>query len=370
MTDLFTLPSPSPEWELLRRCSRPAPDADARARIVACLDQPLSWPRVLALADAHGVSGVLHLALTAAAPHAVPPSTGDVLARRFYEATSRGLRLSGQLTDVVGALSAAGIRAVALKGPALATQAYGRLGSREFNDLDVLVGREQIADARAALERAGYAALPAHRRMLDGPFPRAEYHCGFVSRAAGDGRVMVEVHAEPFMWYFAIDWPATELRSRAVEIDLCGRPVDVLSPTDDVLFLAVHAATHSWSRLEHVTSFLAMAERGDVDWPALWRRAAALDAERMLRVGVALAELLAGGANEVLAPQVRQCDPASVRVARLVAQRLMRPRPGPLWALERIGIHLAVRDGWGGRARYAWRSLATPAAAVLSYQRR
>lgn len=365
MTESPRLPSPSPEWALLRRCHSPALDAGACIRIQQLAAQPLNWPAAVALADAHGVGGLLHLALTTAAPHAVPRAIGDLLARNFYESKTRAFRLAGQLADVTNALSHEGVEAIAVKGPLLSVQAYGQLGARSFNDLDVLVGRHQLNASRRALEAAGYAVDPVHRRFLEGPYPRAEYHYGFMSTAPGDGRALVEVHAEPFMWYLGIEWAWQDLRAHSVPLTLCGHPVRGLGSTDAMLFLAVHSAADGWSRFEHVTAFLGMARQPNLDWPAALEKAQALGVARMLKVAIVLTDALTGG-DVGLAAEAARVDPATARLALALAARLMRRRSRAWSAVGRLGVHLAVHDSLWRRSQYVWRSLATQAVGLAS----
>ena len=66
------------------------------------------------------------------------------------------LYLTAELLRILRLLDAHAIRAVPLKGPALAQSLYGDLALREFCDLDVLVQETDLRKARGLLEAQGY----------------------------------------------------------------------------------------------------------------------------------------------------------------------------------------------------------------------
>ena len=69
-------------------------------------------------------------------------------------------RLAGELVTVVEALRAAGVRTLALKGPALATLLDGSPALRAGLDLDLLIAAADLAQAAALLASLGYEARP------------------------------------------------------------------------------------------------------------------------------------------------------------------------------------------------------------------
>jgi hypothetical protein len=74
----------------------------------------------------------------------------------------RNERLGAQADELWDALSAAGVRPLALKGLAgLVCGLYPEKGERLISDIDVQVAKEQLGVARAALVRLGYRPTPA-----------------------------------------------------------------------------------------------------------------------------------------------------------------------------------------------------------------
>jgi hypothetical protein len=88
--------------------------------------------------------------------------------------------------QVLGCLEAAGIRALPLKGSILARQLYGDVAARSSIDIDILVERDDLNRAVAAVAELGWTweadvrrleGLPAlHERLVHPSLPRVELH--------------------------------------------------------------------------------------------------------------------------------------------------------------------------------------------------
>jgi hypothetical protein len=71
-----------------------------------------------------------------------------------------------ELNAVVRHLTGRGFQALVLKGPPLAQALYGDISLRPMSDLDLLVRREQVSSARAALTELGY--IWPHEELVPG----------------------------------------------------------------------------------------------------------------------------------------------------------------------------------------------------------
>src|SRR5689334_18128409 len=82
-----------------------------------------------------------------AAADALPDEFRSAVDRDIAANRARGLALEGLAGHVIERLAAAGIRALALKGPFLARRLHGDEGLRATNDLDLLVDPALTDDA-------------------------------------------------------------------------------------------------------------------------------------------------------------------------------------------------------------------------------
>src|SRR4051812_44371461 len=140
---------------LLCRCTGPSPD---EVRLAAAEGQ--DWSLFLDLALAHGVVALAHAALAAAGVDP-PPDVEQRLGAHRLLLARRGVGAAAETVRLVRLLDAAGARALPLKGPTLALQAYGDTGARDYGDLDLLVAAPDLVRAREALQRDGYAPVEA-----------------------------------------------------------------------------------------------------------------------------------------------------------------------------------------------------------------
>ena len=110
---------------LLLALSRGGLDQPARAAITALLGQPIDWDILAELAALHGVVGLVRRNLVTLGARAEVP----VIAWQRMQDTANQIAFdevlhASQLAQVIGALRAAGIIPVALKGVALAHLLY------------------------------------------------------------------------------------------------------------------------------------------------------------------------------------------------------------------------------------------------------
>src|SRR4029079_18015131 len=87
----------------------------------------------------------------------VPEQVLAQLAIEFRRNTVRNLYLTGELARILKMFADQAIPALPFKGPLLAQQAYGNLGLRVFQDLDLLIRPRDVARTLAMLASEGYS---------------------------------------------------------------------------------------------------------------------------------------------------------------------------------------------------------------------
>lgn len=121
-----------------------------------------------------------------AAGDLAPEGFHDAVARAVAATRARGLAVESATRAATGALEAAGIRALPLKGTTLAQDAHGDLGLRATADVDVLVDASDLRAGVRALEAVGFAERGApprrdglpdlHVALVHPTFPAVELH--------------------------------------------------------------------------------------------------------------------------------------------------------------------------------------------------
>ena len=128
-----------------------------------------------AFVRAHHLREVWHCALSQQdASSAMPKSDVQRLDRYMADRRQRSADLVELLCSLKGSLDDAGIDCLLLKGPYYRDRYYPRLMSRQFDDLDILVRKEDLERSVAIFDALGFAQ-PDRRPMLEGIVRRFEH---------------------------------------------------------------------------------------------------------------------------------------------------------------------------------------------------
>jgi hypothetical protein len=315
------------------------------------------WHRALALAAAHGVLPLMSATILDHAS-AVPPAVAAFARERLDENVQRTLMLSLELRRVREGLAQAGIRSLALKGPALAERVYGAPYLRRCRDLDLLIEPTRLWRAHEVVQALGY-------RPFD-PLPQldAAGQQGFLAQAQQaeyghhslDAAIDLQCRIAP---PFVAAPPFDALWARRATVELPGGPVDVLGGLDLLVALCLHGLRHGWERFQWVVD-VAMAARQaeDGEWPAIRAEARRWQAHRALELGITLAARAAGLAPERPGLSWVGSDAASTRVAASAHDALFRALPR--WRRAWLNVRVQFRAQQGARDRFAYlKALAT-----------
>lgn len=283
----------------------------------------------------------------------------QALRNRFLQDGTAALRNTSQLIELLELFQERGILAVPYKGPALALSVYGNIAFRRCNDLDILVSRSDVPQAREILEAAGYT--PVHPITEAGrEFLLRKRHSEIFTRPSGP---IIELH-----WAFAkqrglFPLDLDMLRPRLQTMSLAGNEVKVFAPEDQLLILSVHGANHLWSRLEWLCGISELLRQSPLAWPEILKRARELHSRKALDLGLVLAHDLLGAPvpPDVLAEASAGAD---VKWAvRLVKKKLSSgqiERPHERSSIERDLFRLRLQSTNGARIRYLMHRMTIP----------
>lgn len=193
--------------------------------------------------------------------------------RTFYAVGQlRTTLLLRDATHVIGALQAAGLSVMVLKGLHLAMQVYSEPGLRTMSDIDIMVPERDLATAEAVLVGQGFGPQP---RPDIQQFCRRSNHLARLSRPKA---IPVEVHwtIERPTSPFTIDVDALWRRSQTIALG--GLEVLALCPEDLLLHLCLHTSYHH--RFDRMAlkglvdiDMVVAAFEGRLDWRQVARTA-------------------------------------------------------------------------------------------------
>lgn len=345
-----------PEDDLLLACARTQPDAATADHIRALSAGPLDWPALLQVAERHGVLPLLYWNLNAAAPEAVPAELREPLRARFQENARINLFLTGELHRVLGLCAQHGIPAIPYKGPVLTASIYGNLALRHFNDLDILVRRDDVLRARDLLVAQGFHP---EVRLTPAQEPAfllydREYHLR-------NDVLSLELHWETAAQYFSWRPGMDSAWGRLQHTTLGGLRVVTLAPEDLLLTLCAHGAMHVWEQLKWVCDIAELLRaRPSLDWDIVLGEARRLHSTRILWLGLALAHDLLDAPLPGNVLSAIRADPGAAPLAAEVRRRLFAPAPPPLRKRQEYWFYLRARERLRDRIAYAARLALRP----------
>jgi hypothetical protein len=256
------------------------------------------------------------------------------------------MRASRDLAAVAKAFAAGGVRALALKGPALAARLGDDPDSRPVADLDFLVARGDARRAGALLEALGFGARPRSNGLI------REIH--FVRQ---DPPCCIDLHWQlvPLHIGFPLDFEA--MWAERSEVAIHGVPVAVPSDIWQLLLTCLYCVREA-PLVEHrylVDLVRIAALLPDSAWPDVSERAGRLRVRRMVAVTVRAA-FAASGRPPPAAFTAR--FPEDARVREAVSELVARARDPRLAHKRRFVTYLGhffahgrYREDWRDRLR-------------------
>lgn len=265
---------------ILRSLLAAVPDDPATAGRILQSVSLEQWPKLFEHSIRHGVSGVLEPYLDAGT---VPPAVWEAFLLHNTDHLLTFRSLSRSLEEIVSWMDAADVRVCGLKGPALATRLYEDPSARVSTDLDLLVVPNDFERAVHVLRAHGYVGKSDATTSY---LLKHSHHLDF----SKDDAASIELHFQTYVG-FGVTISASALMDRAVEYGLSPRcRMLVPSPEDELMYLAVHAAGHSFVRLAWLYDMKMLLRRHpSLNWDAVVGRSE--QAEISTAVGFAI-ELL------------------------------------------------------------------------------
>jgi len=345
------------EFELLVCCARPSPTDDVRTEIRRRVALRVDWAFLIRLAARHNLLPLLGWNLSTICPKLVPESVLRRLEENLSAVAGHNLCLTSELHRIIKVFQACSIPLATFKGPTLACLAYKNIALRPFEDLDLLIHRNDVLRARDALASIGYR-LPS---PLDRPgvLLLSEYAFPFVKQGARP--VHIDLHCEIAPWFFSFPLDTVELIKRVVQVPLPGGIVPSLVLEDLILVLCVHGTKHLWSCLESVASLAGIINATpQLCWDEILTRAKDTGAERMLLLGCVLARDLFGASLPSIVDSAIGRDTRVGLLAAWVQDRFVKPTNNLETQTDAPWFHLKCRERFGDRFRYLARGVLSP----------
>jgi hypothetical protein len=324
------------ERVLLRLARQELTDDD---KSFPCEQTRIDWDQVAGLALRGGIAGLVEsnlrqLGLGGAQRRLAMASLHTEVENRL---------LLRETVAVCAQASAQGAMLLPLKGIALiAGGVYANPGLRSMCDVDLLCRPDQFEQVLGMLRERGFEEtgyVPAQHDY---------YHHVTLVKPLGSRQTMFELHWQPTYGFFDFQsvvaaWFTRSRRVRTVDGELPG-----LSPTDLLLSVSLHLATHRFrAGLKWLVDIAEISRRWQtkIDWQQLWRDARKLGATSALTFAFKMAVRLLDAPISGLPPAGLR-ERLGRRLCPDTAMVRSEPQPGNLSSgLINLLYHDNVRDG-------------------------
>src|SRR5215469_2773511 len=355
----------SNEYQLLLACARRFLNQQDVAKAHSLITAGINWNQLCHSADRHGLFPLLFHHLQGNFPETIP-NLGEHRQRFLRDAVHK-LCCSRTLLQLFEAFEAAGIRALAYKGPTLATVLYGDIALREMSDLDILIDPARFSAAREVLIGLGYQPQFRQTHKQERAYLQSDCELLFYSP---DGNTAVDLHWAITPPHLAARLSFNELWLERRLVSVGNQSIPTFSAEDTTLLLAIHGGKHLWQRLSWLADF-AESQRQDLNWQVLRQRARNARVERMLWLGLILTNRI----FSTPVPSEWKAEIGREATLRRIAKNLARTLfdDGNDWKSDRVRwltmVHLADSrwEGWRCGARFAlasgpreWQSVRLP----------
>ncbi|OVE75597.1 hypothetical protein BVX97_04215 [bacterium E08(2017)] len=256
------------ELNILLNCIDPSGNAGS-----ITIPHTVYWTRLTDLATRHRMIPLLHQALSGTGNPNITNEFTSEIKRKHLTNTARNEFLVEQQEKILTSLESEGIKALPFKGSALARAAFNDTSMRQFDDIDLLLAKQDILKAAQTLLSEGYTP---HLSMKDRTRKRhIESGWGF-SLVSPNADYHVELLSSPVPDLCIMNLPEPLIMSDA--------------PDAVLLLLCIHAWKHRWERLSWTADIVYFIHyHPDLDWDNLITNAKETGTKRILLTTLKLA---------------------------------------------------------------------------------
>ena len=339
--------SRTPERSLLLECVRGWFGETKTPISSESVGTDFDWDWFAKLAGEHRLSPLVYWRLTESGI-SVPESTMADLESHTEWVTFRNLNMVGTLHEAFELFEENGIRALPYKGPALAATVHQDLAFRASADLDVLLPKDQMIEARNLLLDHGFRPKREMSEQELQTSLRSSRHISVID----DDDIRIELHWRVTGGRFPFPVDFDELWAHRENVEVSGQTLPMLAPEDLVTLLAVHGNRHCWTQLAWLCDFAGVVETYEFDWGQVLREARVRGAERIVLIGLQLAADIVDIEIPTRAQQRIGEDWMVLRLAKRVEEEFLWVQPQPL---SSVRYRLQARERMGDRIRMTGR---------------
>jgi len=338
---------------LVRAVRRDDPSGES---LLEALGSGINWPRLIDLSMRHRVMPLLCARLQALGER--NPAPREIMAglktlRRFND--GKNLIMLGKLAEILDMFGRNGIEAIVLKGPALAAAAYGSVGMRQFDDLDILIRPRDYPRVKYLMASLGFRQNEEGTPAQEAEYFRRNLGSEFIDTREG---FCVEIKTKLTDLLYEAGLETDNLFARKEIILTENMKLLSLSAEDALIYLCFHGTKHIWPLLGMISDLAAfVASRHDWPWEELLDRAHKAGLRRNFLLGLQLARNIAGIELPEVIDSKHRYDAVAARLRDQIHTNFYRPRINEPTYLDLALFNLKRREKMSDKLSFILRRL-------------
>ena len=194
---------------------------------------------------------------------------------------------------VVTALNArANIVPTSIKGPVLAKTLFGDVGKRYFGDLDLVVRREDLLKVMSILKELGYFMISPKPGLTQKQWDYYFKYKKDIVLVNREKLVVIELHVGVSMHELLKTAEEELMWEDLEEVLIGGTLISTMNKDNTFLYLLYHGGWHLYFRLFWLRDVAEAMKRWDLDYQKVLDNGQRLGIDRMVGLGVTLANEL------------------------------------------------------------------------------
>ncbi len=358
-------PSWRPEVRFLLRYLDVAATVETSTQDDVSAYETLDWEYIIAMASSHGVLPLFCNSFLRAPRDGLPDEIMRKLDHDYKLVTRRNFVFTHELLRIIDIMKRNNIGVTPYKGPFLGAIAYGDPSLRQYSDLDVMVKRKDLIQAKELLEKEGYAARFVYARhpMQDITARQTEAYlknCHEFEMEREDG-LLIDLHWEFAPKRYPYRLAVEPMWERLQNFELEGTAISGFSSEDLLLILCMHGAKDSWKKLIWIIDLHKLiTSQPSLDWDYVFHTAKQAKIWLPLLLGLRLASDFF--ATPLPTQVTRELDRNNLiadlgnQVALALFQQGQKKRH---WSSV-SRLTLALCEGWSSKASYIWQAFFVP----------
>ena len=342
---------------LLLLCARPTLATLDSERLSLLAEGVEDWNILIQQAQNHRITPLLYKHLNRHCPASVPESAMQHIQHLFIANMNRNIFLIEAMAEVLEILKSNNITTLVFKGPALAVDAFGNPDMRQFDDIDLIIPKDQILKAQEILIAENYEPQLSLSPNQVKAYLQSQRDWVFIHKKTG---VILDINSTITPRYFQVPFPS-DLHTSSRTISIAGHKANTLSVENLLQTLLVHGTYHQWTRLSWLSDVAALLKtHHDINWSNIHKQSDKMHCKRMVNLGLLLADNLLQTKIPENIKEKALNDPATVKLRDQIEERFTTVEDISQSTVRKYYFHISVRERFIDKLLYIIRFVFVP----------